>query len=182
MVKFEENYLNIIFRGAHSAPLLFLAYFQLMVIDHIDNAHKYFGLGKGIEKALRYLQSTDFSAIPKDKYVLDGGLLFAIVNEYDTVDSSTEKMEAHKKYVDVQFIVQGEESIGHAVLKGQTISKAYSETEDYLLVNDAPIFFSKLTAGMFTIFYPTDLHAPNLHTHQMHFVKKVVMKVAVETI
>ncbi len=182
MVKFEENYLNIIFRGVHCAPLLFLAYFQLMVIDHIDNAHKYFGLGKGIENALRYLQTTDFAAMPKDKYLLNGELLFAIVNTYDTVDPLHEKMEAHKKYVDVQFIVQGEESIGHAVMKDQSIAKAYSETDDYFLVHEPPCFFSKLTPGMFAIFYPTDLHAPNLHTHQMHFVKKVVMKVAVETI
>lgn len=153
-----------------------------MIIDHIDNASKYYALGKGIEKALHYLQTTDFAAMAKDKYLLDGELLFAIVNEYDTVDPLTQKMEAHKKYVDVQFIVQGEESIGHAVLQDQAIAKPYSDADDYFLVSDLPSFFSKLTVGMFAIFYPTDLHAPNLHTHQMHFVKKVVMKVAVETI
>jgi YhcH/YjgK/YiaL family protein len=153
-----------------------------MVIDHIDNANKYYALGKGIEKALRYLQSTDFTVMPKDKYVLDGEQLFAIVNEYDTVDPLNEQMEAHKKYVDVQFIVQGEECIGHATLQNQTITKPYSDVDDYLLVLDPPKFFSKLTAGMFSIFYPTDLHAPNLHTDKMHFVKKVVIKVAVESI
>ena len=151
-----------------------------MIIDSLSNARLYFNLGPRFKKAFEYLAHTDFSTIEKGKYELDGTQLFAIVNEYDTVDPDKEQMESHKKYIDIQYIVTGAERIGHDLLQQQTPSKAYDADADYMLFAEKPSFFSILQQGMFAIFFPHDLHLPNIMIDSPGYVKKVVIKVSVD--
>jgi len=150
-----------------------------MIIDTLKNAALYHSLGPKFVKAFEYLQQTDFSKVEKGKYEIDGTAIIAIVNEYDTISTEGEQMESHKKYIDVQYIVSGEELIGHDFLKNQTPSKAYDDTADFMLFGETPAFFSKLEQGMFAIFFPTDLHMPNIRVKDPVAVKKVVMKISV---
>ncbi|MBO9205197.1 MULTISPECIES: YhcH/YjgK/YiaL family protein [Niastella] len=151
-----------------------------MIIDLLSNAHLYFNQGPLFKKAFEYLAQTDFSNVEKGKYELDGQNLFAIVNEYDTVNPANEQMESHKKYIDIQYIVSGAERIGHEFLKGQTPSKAYDEEKDFMLFGEKPSFFSVIQQGMFAVFFPHDLHMPNIMIDAPAPVKKVVIKVAVK--
>lgn len=151
-----------------------------MIIDWLANAPRYYGLGPAFNIAFAYLQQTDLHKLEKGKYEIDGDQIFAIINEYDTVPASGEQMEAHKKYIDVQYIVEGAELIGHELLLQQTPSKAYDEAADYMLFGEAPAFFSTLRKGQFAIFFPTDLHMPNIMNGEPKRVKKVVIKIAVQ--
>lgn len=151
-----------------------------MIIDTLQNAGLYHGLGARFVKAFQYLQETDFSKVEKGRYEIDGSNIIAIVNEYDTIPTTGEQMESHKKYTDIQYIVSGEELIGHDFLQAQTPSKVYSEEEDFMLFGETPVFFSRLQQGMFAIFFPTDLHMPNIKVNEPVKVKKVVMKVSVQ--
>lgn len=168
-INFPNNY-----QSSHTK-----SYLHFMIIDLLSNAEKYYNLDTKIFRALQYLQTTNFSNIEKGKYEVEANKIFALVNEYKTVNAATNQMESHLKFIDVQFIVTGEELIGHGFLANQTISKKYDKKNDYMLYADAPQFFSKFTAGMFAIFYPTDLHMPNLQVNKSILVKKVVLKVAV---
>ncbi|WP_119080585.1 YhcH/YjgK/YiaL family protein [Chitinophaga alhagiae] len=150
-----------------------------MIIDSLDNAHLYHGLGPRFVKAFEYLQQTDFSTLEKGKYEIEGNTIFAIVNEYQTVDPAGEQMEAHKKYIDVQYVAKGEEQIGHDFLNGQTPSRAYDGDADYMLFGERPAFFSRLAQHQFAIFFPSDLHMPNLTAGVQQPVKKVVIKISV---
>jgi YhcH/YjgK/YiaL family protein len=150
-----------------------------MIIDLLSSAHLYYNQGPLFKQAFEYLAQTDFSKVEKGKYELDGQNLFAIVNEYDTVNPDDQQMESHKKYIDIQYIVTGEERIGHDFLKSQTPSKAYDAEKDFMLFGEKPAFFSVLQQGMFAIFFPHDLHMPNIKVAAPSFVKKVVIKVAV---
>lgn len=151
-----------------------------MIIDTLTNATRYYGLGPKFKKAFDYLQQTDFSKVEKGKYEIEGTDIFAIVNEYDTIATAGEQMESHRKYIDVQYIVSGEELIGHDFLQQQTPSKAYDDTADFMLFAETPVFFSRLQQGMFSIFFPTDLHMPNIKVGEPAPVKKVVMKISVQ--
>ncbi len=148
-----------------------------MIIDTLQQAHLYHSLGEHFVQAFDYLRQTDFSAVPKGKYEIDGDRVFAIVNEYDTVDAANEQMEAHRCHIDVQYMASGAELIGHDFLNGQTPSKAYDEEADFLLFGQPPVFFSRLQQGMFAIFFPSDLHMPNIRIQQPAPVKKVVIKI-----
>jgi len=151
-----------------------------MILDTLQNAQRYYGLGPKFVKAFEYLANTDFTQLEMGKYEVDGVRVFALVNEYETVASSGEQMEAHKKHIDIQYIVQGEELIGHDFLGEKAPSQAYSDEEDYMLFSEAPSFFSKLKKGDFAIFYPTDLHMPNLMVNKPMPVKKVVIKISID--
>lgn len=150
-----------------------------MILDTLSNANRYHHLGPQFIKAFDFLRNTDLNTIEKGKYEIDGTNIFAIVNEYDTVDPSTEQMESHKQYIDVQYIVKGAEQIGHAFLNKQTPSQAYDAEKDFMLFAEPPSFYSKFEENMFAIFFPTDLHMPNLQINAPAAVKKVVIKVSV---
>ena len=153
-----------------------------MVIDHLTNAAQYYALGNGIEKALRFLQETDLQTLANGKITIIDEQLFAIVQEYETKDPQFEKLESHKKYIDVQYIVKGSEKMGHALLRTQTPSRIYQPEDDYMLFDESPDFFSVVQEGMFTIFYPTDLHMPCIQYFEASPVKKIVVKVSTDLV
>src|ERR1035437_4233585 len=101
-----------------------------MIIDRLENALTYNALHKRISAAFRYLQTTNLVTIAPGKYEIEGDDLFAIVQEYDTMDAANEQMESHKKYIDVQYMIQGEELVGHGLLKDQKIAKEYDPEND----------------------------------------------------
>lgn len=150
-----------------------------MVIDYLENAPKYYSLGESIEKALRFLSDIDLDTLENGKLVLDGDRLFAIVQEYETKDPDQEKLESHKQYIDVQYVVSGEERMGHAFLQKQIPSRPYNSEDDYMLFDEAPDFFTVVRKGMFTIFFPEDLHMPCIQNGSSAHVKKIVFKIAV---
>jgi YhcH/YjgK/YiaL family protein len=150
-----------------------------MIIDKLENATRYINIYKGIDKAFAYLQTTDLDNIAPGKYDIDGDDVFAIVQEYNTLDASGEQMEAHRKHIDVQYMIRGREQVGLALFNDQAPSKEYSETEDFMLFPDTPTFFASLNSGTFMIFFPTDLHMPCIKIAGSEPVKKVVVKVSV---
>ena len=150
-----------------------------MILDHISRTSCYADLGEKFQKAFTYLTETDFTQLPKGRYDIDGENVFALVNEYDTVDPSGEKMEAHKAHIDVQFIAEGEELVGHGFLLGQQPSVPYDPKTDFMLFSEQPDFFSRFSKDMFAIFFPGDLHMPNVRVDAPVRVKKVVVKIRV---
>jgi YhcH/YjgK/YiaL family protein len=150
-----------------------------MVIDDLQNADNYKILGEQLAKGLSYLQKTDFTSMAVGKYEIEGDKIFAIISEYNTIDTDSEKMEAHKKHIDIQYWVSGAEKVGHDILKNQPLFKEYDTEKDFLLVGNFPSYFSVMQAGMFAIYFPWDLHMPCIKIDEAAVVKKVVVKVAV---
>ncbi len=151
-----------------------------MVIDHIKNRERYFSLGSGIERALRYLAVTDFSEIKPGRVEIDGDKIFAIVDEYTPGKPDECMLEAHKHYVDVQFLVHGRELVGYAPLCDQEPAKPYSAENDIAFYDGEEAYF-ELNTSMFCILYPEDLHKPGLE-NVPGTVKKVVVKAALSTL
>lgn len=151
-----------------------------MIIDSLKNCARYFSLNKNFEAAFQYLQSTDLVSAATGRYELKPDELTAIINQYETRSEEGEQMESHRKFIDIQYLVSGHERIGIALEKDQQISTSYSEEKDFLLYADAPEYFIEIEEGSFVIFYPTDLHMPNLMTGVPGTAKKVVMKVSVD--
>jgi YhcH/YjgK/YiaL family protein len=150
-----------------------------MIIDKLSNAALYENISERIKQAFQYLLHTDLNAVAPGKYTIDGDNIFVIVQEYETLDAANEQMEAHKKHIDVQYMISGEEMVGHALFNGQAPSKEYSKEEDYMLFADTPSFFTKLAEGTFMIFFPTDLHMPCIKVNESKKVKKAVVKVKI---
>ena len=149
-----------------------------MIIDKLSNSQLYSGLGEGIKKAFTYIKQTDFSKMELGKYEIEGDNIFALVNEYNTKDESEGKLEAHKKYIDVQFVAKGFELMGYAPLENQKVIDEYSEQNDITFFRGEKSF-TQVDEGMFAIFFPTDVHLPGIKVNEKAYVKKIVIKVKV---
>ena len=147
-----------------------------MVFDRLKNANNYFQLGEKIAKALQYLSQTDFTNMEPGKYEIDGENIFALVQTYNTKPYSAGKWEAHKKYLDIQYIVSGKEKIGFTETTKVIVMEEYNEENDYTIFKGEGNFLIA-DEGHFAIFFPSDVHMPGMAINIPKEVRKVVVKV-----
>ena len=151
-----------------------------MIIDKFKNIDLYSCLSDRISKAIVFLRETDFSNFQQEIVEIDGENIFAILSEYQTKDIQNCRLEAHRKYIDIQYIVSGSELIGYAPLNDQTITEEYDEEKDVIFF-EGETSLVKLAAGMFAVFFPDDLHKPCIKTNTIHeTVQKVVVKIIID--
>jgi len=133
-----------------------------MILDRLENAAMYRPLGKRIAAALDYLRQTDFSKVADGRHELDGDRLYVMVQQYQTRPLAEATWEAHRQYLDVQYVIQGAERIGYAALRDNvTVQRPYDAEKDVIFFDAAGDFVS-LRVGDFVIFSPHDIHAPGL--------------------
>lgn len=148
-----------------------------MIFDTLDNVNNYEGLGR-VYTALKFLSETDFSKTPLGRYELDGDNIFYMVQSYNT-DPDKTISEAHKKYIDIQYMVEGEEIIGVAdISSGKELTEAKEENDVWFYnCKTEPL---TLSAGKYMVLYPNDLHCPGVATKGKAMTcRKVVVKVKV---
>jgi YhcH/YjgK/YiaL family protein len=147
-----------------------------MIVDLISNLNQYTQLGDRLQKAFEFIIETDLLSLNNGKYDIEGEDVYAVISQYNTRDQIDGKFEAHKKYIDVQLVLNGREVIGYAPFKGQEIVSDYIEEKDVILFIGEKSFF-KIEKGMFAIFFPGELHMPGIKFSISEDVKKVVIKV-----
>ena len=76
------------------------------------------GYPKAIVRALDFLKNTDLKALPGGRHEIEGDMMYANVDDVETKLFETTKPESHRNYVDIQFMVSGEENMGFFVDKG----------------------------------------------------------------
>jgi len=148
-----------------------------MILDKISNKDKYECLSPRIKVALDNITEVDYSSFEPGEYAIDEKNIFALVSHYTTKSQSSAQFEAHKKYIDVQYMISGTEWVGYTPYTGQATCKTYHEEHDYALYDTDGSFF-KFSQGMFAIFFPDDLHKPST-AEQASEVKKLVIKVRI---
>ena len=145
-----------------------------MIFDRVENINNYNGLGR-VYAALKFMAETDFTSLPLGKYELDGDNIYYMVQNYDTNPDKT-VAEAHKKYIDIQYIVKGEEVIEVAPIQTEKKLVEAKEENDVWFYECAtqPVI---LKEGDFMVLYPSDLHLPGKAVNNPQNVFKVVLKV-----
>jgi biofilm protein TabA len=148
-----------------------------MIVDRIENAKLYKGFGHGVAEALNFLTSTDLAALPEGKHTIDGERLFAVVQRFQGRPMSDARWEYHEKYLDLQFVVKGDEVMGYAPWDGSLpVEMAYDAAKDAGLVKASGVMMP-ISSGMFAVFAPRELHAPSLAANPAApDIFKVVMK------
>ena len=150
-----------------------------MVVDKIENANHYKNLGDRIQKSFDYIKQTNLKKLQPGRYDIDGDNIFALISEYQTKAEAEGKLEAHRKYIDVQYVIEGEELMGYAPLGNQQTLEAYKEENDIVFYKGEKVLI-KVTEGMFAIFFPEDVHMPGICVDKKSPVKKLVIKVKVD--
>jgi biofilm protein TabA len=154
-----------------------------MIVAKLENLAGQMAPTSPLLQALNFLERLLQGAeLPDGKVEIDGENVFAFLQSYQTTTpGETIVCEAHRKYIDVQYVVAGEEFIAWAPIEDLAVTKAYDEAGDAWLgtVPASGCTFVRLEAGQLALLYPTDGHAPRLATGAPAPVKKIVVKVAV---
>lgn len=110
---------------------------------------------------------------------LAGGA-FALEQAYRTKPRREVFFESHRKYIDVQLIVTGEELMEVEDIARLEVDEAYVPGRDLLKYRD-PAVSSRLVlrAGDAAVFFPEDGHMPSLAWREAVVVRKSVVKVPV---
>ena len=149
-----------------------------MIFDTLDNFDRYKGLAPNLFAGLQFLAKTDLGNLPVGRIDIDGNRLYALVQEYNTKPEEQGIWEAHRMYIDVQYLVSGRERMGFAHLNAMQLGE-YIPEKDFQPMsgsgNHVDVF-----AGAFVIFFPQDGHMPGLCIDTPEAVKKVVLKVKIE--
>jgi len=147
-----------------------------MIIDRIENASLYYGMHPSIKKALEYLKQTDFSAMEPGNYDLDGENMYVMVQHY--VNRPIEKgiWEAHRKYIDLHYVYEGNEQMGYACVSQLSLIKEYDEKEDYSFYAGEGSW-NVFHEGTFVIYGLQDAHIPAIAINEPRPVKKVIVKI-----
>lgn len=132
------------------------------------------------KKAIDFLQRPDIRNMADGRMDIDGEDVFAIVQRYETVKTDAPKFEYHRKYIDIQHIISGEEVIDWAPADRMTVTEKYDPDKDicFGVVSKEEITSVFLHAGQLAVFYPEDSHAPKLPAGTPSSVFKIVVKVA----
>ena len=149
-----------------------------MVIDILQNAKMYYGMNTRLEAAFNFLRQNGLSKIPPGKYEIDGDKVYALIHHYETKPKGEGLWEAHRRYIDVQYVSEGSELMGYANIGDLSVSKDYEADDDYLLLKGSGDYLTT-RPGTFVIFTPEDAHMPGTAVENPEPVIKVVVKVLV---
>lgn len=150
---------------------------SLVVVDNLVNADRYYDRHPGFRAAFEFLRTQKLDSLTTGRLAIDGERLYAIVSRDKGRGKAAAKLEAHRKYIDIQYVIAGDEVIGvRPAADCRDIAVAYDATRDIGFFADPPVKWVALPPGTFAIFFPEDAHAPLAGEGGL---RKVVVKIAV---
>ena len=155
-----------------------------MIFDDIRNAKRYYCLGKGIETALRYIEQYDAKSHEAGRVELEPEKIMILKSSYTTAKPIMDVLETHKRFIDIMYVVEGEERFFHK-FEGELEKerRPYDSSADATLgpMEDSAVQ-GKLSPANFAVFFPQDAHLAGQIWDEPSNVKKLVIKVSVETL
>lgn len=150
-----------------------------VIIDTLDNIKLYNELLPQLLDVEKFiLAHKNMVDVECGKYLIDDENVFALVQRYLTKDSKDNKWETHREYIDVQFVLSGEESIGYAPINQLTLIDGFTEGNDIAFYKGPENYtITVLSQGMFAIFYPEEGHLPCCISETASNVTKIVFKI-----
>jgi len=149
-----------------------------VILDTIDNTHLYTGLHASFAKAFEILRDSAVSQKEDGRYTVDGDEVYYMIQRYTTKPMSQGRLEAHRKHIDIQFLLSGKELLGYAPVKDLTVAEEYNPQKDIAFFSTPrDITEIKLEPGLFCILFPDDAHLPCCHLAEPTEARKVVIKI-----
>jgi biofilm protein TabA len=152
-----------------------------MILDTLAQSRKYAALSPRFQKAFDFLEQFD-GRVGVGRVAIDGDAVYALVQKYTTQGHADRSFEVHRKYIDIQYVHAGRETILWAPLAAlTTVTQPYKDDSDAALFAAVPAITPlHLGPGLFAILFPEDGHLPCCLWEQPCEVLKVVVKVRIE--
>lgn len=148
-----------------------------MIKDSINNAETYYNISENLKKGFEWIKSNDLKNMPDGRYEISDKI-YANLQSYLTKDDAP--YEAHRDYIDIQYMVIGEELSGVTGYSNCSKTEVYNKEKDIeFLKCDSKEEFFRIKEGEFFVFFPHDAHKPAIKINENKNVKKVIVKVGV---
>jgi YhcH/YjgK/YiaL family protein len=148
-----------------------------MILDVLENAHRYLALHREFAKVFEFLRRPDLKELPVGKYEIDAESVYAIVSKQNGRRKEDALLETHERYIDIQLVLEGVDDMGWKPKSScKKPTGKYDQKNDEQIFMDEPDAWISTQSGAFVIFFPEDAHMPLISSGQIH---KVVVKVAV---
>ncbi len=143
-----------------------------MIIDRVENMEYYESILPGLKNGLKTLRELPSREV--GRYEFEGG--FLMIQEGDTKPMDEGTFEAHRKYVDVQIMLEGCEELAWEEYSKLDSVIPYNEEKDQERLDGAKNHRILISDGMFFAAFPQDGHKAVSHTKEQHHYRKAVMK------
>ena len=153
-----------------------------MIIDTLKNCKCYYGVNERFEKSFDFIKKACEENLSVGKYEIDGKNIYAMVQEYNSKAPEDAKFEAHKNYIDIQYIISGTEKMEAVDIAYATAKTEYNAEKDVTFFENAEeVTESIFTDEGFAIFFPHDVHRPGMAIDSgSQPMRKIVVKIKVD--
>jgi biofilm protein TabA len=149
-----------------------------MIQDRIEHAGTHFASHPRLAAAFDYLARHDVAALADGRYEIDGLRVYLIMAHSTGLGREAARLEAHRKYLDVQIPLDVPETLGWRTrAQCQSVSTPYDAPADIEFFSDPPARWITVGPGEFVVFFPEDAHAPLACEGDIH---KAVFKLAID--
>ena len=148
-----------------------------MILDTLSNLDRYASLHPLFPRAIEFIRCNDLNALTVGIHPIIANQLFVIVEESQGRSRDEANLECHRRYIDIQLVLEGTDEMGWKPLADcqQSVSD-YSAERDIQFFSDAADAWISTPANAYCIFFPEDAHAPLVSTGK---IRKLIFKVAV---
>lgn len=149
-----------------------------MVADSMERLRKYEGELTDIGKIVDYLSTVNLMELPVGRYPIPDTEAYFQIQKYMTKLPGEGRWEAHRKYIDVQCVLSGEEYIGWAPIESLEKDGEYDQENDLQWLKESEGNTKViLKANQFGVFFPTDAHMPGCAIQESVENRKMIIKV-----
>lgn len=132
-----------------------------MIVDSIKRFDFYVSHFPELEVARIHLMRSNFDELADGRYDLGTDQAYGLLRKYKTTPLESQQFEAHRRYIDIQYVVSGEEYLIYNDIQKLSSVVPYNETDDYELFSGTGTKL-RLSAGDFVILFPQDAHIPKI--------------------
>ena len=151
-----------------------------MILSTHTNSDRYATLHPLLPRAFEFMHNTNLRALTPGIHPIVGDDLFAIVEHASGRTRAEAQLECHRKYIDIQLVLEGVDEMGWLPLSECHKPVAdYSAERDIQFFHDTPASWIATPPNAFCIFFPEDAHAPLVSRGSIH---KVIFKIAVTAV
>lgn len=145
--------------------------------NYVEFARQYHAGKEYWDKAIAFLtDKARLDTLKPGKYVIDGDNAFAMITEGPEKDFDQSAWESHRKYIDLHYVISGEEKIGAAPVATAAVTRPYDAEHDIAnYTADGKYYIA--TPSEFFLFFPGDAHRPGIKTPGHETDKKLVIKI-----
>lgn len=129
-----------------------------------------------LKKCQKYIQNHDMYLLDKGQHLIQGEDFYVNILEYTTRPENQCIGEAHEQYLDVHYIIEGEEYINVSNIVNMEVLE-YNKKQDYLNVDGVWQNRILLRSGILLLLDTVDAHKTGIQTRESCFVKKAVFKI-----